>query len=338
MTVVSEKQENGAPAFEEIAPGLWLLPLPLPAGHMPFVLCYLIEDSAGGVHVVDPGWDSDSYWSAFERALRRIGKTVSDVASVIVTHLHSDHLGMAERLVRASGASIVLHRAEQSAVDQLLLERAGDPERSRIREQLALWGVPSVRSDELVAATMLNYTVSAISADVLLDDGDILPIAGRSMSTIWAPGHTKGSICLVEPDERLILTGDHVLPTVHPGIGLGGRGDSNPLRDYLHSLDVVSSYDDHHVLPGHGYRFTGLAARIDQTRRHHLRRSAEVAEVLESVARDDSDLGVDELTVWRVAERVRWSAGWSGLSGPYLQAALNQIAMHIDYLRIIPQE
>ncbi|CAN5276449.1 MBL fold metallo-hydrolase [soil metagenome] len=330
--MVSEKDQKPVPSFEQVSPGLWLLPLPLPAGHMPFVLTYLIEDSAGDIHIVDPGWDSDPYWTTIERALQHVGKGVSDVASVIVTHLHSDHLGMAQRLSRASGGSIVLHRVEQNAVDQLLRERADDPGHARVREQLAQWGVPRERSDELVAATTLNYTVSAISADVLLDDGDALAIAGRSMSAIWTPGHTRGSMCLVEPDAQLILTGDHVLPTVHPGLGLGGRGDSSPLSDYLRSLDTVAAFDDHEVLPGHGHRFTGLAARIDQTRHHHLRRSAEVATALEAFSDGASGAGGGGLTVWRVAQSVRWSAGWGGMTGPYLQAALNQIAMHIEYL------
>ena len=40
----------------------------------------------------------------------------------------------------------------------------------------------------------------------------------------------------------LLFTGDHVLPTVFPGLGLGGATPSNPLADYLSSVDALRPY------------------------------------------------------------------------------------------------
>ncbi len=66
-------------------------------------------------------------------------------------------------------------------------------------------------------------------ADLLVEDGDVLPIAGREVRALWTPGHTAGHLCLVDEGDGLLFTGDHVLPRINPGIGLGGRTATNPL-------------------------------------------------------------------------------------------------------------
>ena len=97
--------------------------------------------------------------------------------------------------------------------------------------------------------------VDPVTADVLLEDGDRLDIAGRDLVVVHTPGHTAGSICVVDAEHRTIFTGDHLLPDQFPGIGVDGNLGGNPVRDYLHSLERILEFADHEVLPGHGWRF-----------------------------------------------------------------------------------
>ena len=53
---------------------------------------------------------------------------------------------------------------------------------------------------------------------------------------------------------------------------------------------------------------------------HQLERAREVASVL------------DEPTIWDIASRLTWTAGWDGLHGFQLLSALTQTAMHRDYV------
>jgi glyoxylase-like metal-dependent hydrolase (beta-lactamase superfamily II) len=162
-----------------------------------------------------------------------------------------------------------------------------------------------------------------IAADVLVSDGDILDIPGRVVQVVHTPGHTAGHICLVDPDARLVFTGDHVLPTVNPGLGLGGATTTNPIVDYLTSLGRIAAFDDFEVGPGHEYVFRGLAARCSELREHHLRRSREVAAAL---AADPL------LSVSGIASRLTWTDGWENLEGSRLESAIAQTAMHRDFL------
>jgi hypothetical protein len=77
------------------------------------------------------------------------------------------------------------------------------------------------------------------------------------------------------------------------------------------------------VLPGHGARFHGVAARATQIADRHRRRSAEIAAL---AATDEG------ATVWQIASRVTWTGGWESLSGFVLLSALSQTEMHLRHL------
>ena len=303
-----------------LGPGIRALQVAMPGGHIPYSLCYLIEDDRGNVHIVDPGWSSDDNWASLTRALAASGHGVDDIASVIVTHLHPDHLGMADRVRAASGASLVLHEREQAALEAM----AGRAPAESAEHRFDVWGVPAERMPELELTAERPPMDAQLPADVLVTDGELLDIPGRAIRVVLTPGHTPGHSCLVDAEDGLVFTGDHVLPTINPGLGLGGETATNPIGDYLASLERIAVFDEHQVCPGHEYVFRGLAARCATTAEHHLRRSREVAERM----RSDGDP-----TVWQVASELTWTAGWANLNGFYLLSALAQTAMHLDFVR-----
>lgn len=305
------------PDLERVRENVWAMPMPMPWGSVPYSLTYFIRDSGGGVHVVDPGYASVDNWGVMAFSLRSIGHSLTDVASIVVSHLHVDHAGLAERLRKSSGARIIMHRDEQSALDHLV-----DTDHTKL--ECDVWGVPSDRRTEIDNVGLASEAYPAFTADELVDDGDVIDVPGRDLSVIHTPGHTTGSMCLRLAGESIIFSGDHVLPAVYPGLGLGGDNGRNPIADYLSSLERIALYDDHEVLPGHGYRFTGLAQRAERTAAHHRRRTSEVARVL---------LNKPNATVWEIAGQLTWTAGWESMRGFYLQSALSQTAMHMDYVR-----
>jgi glyoxylase-like metal-dependent hydrolase (beta-lactamase superfamily II) len=158
--------------------------------------------------------------------------------------------------------------------------------------------------------------------DLLLEDGDPVPLAGRQLRVIWTPGHTPGHLCVRELDARLLLTGDHVLPRITPNVGLHPASDGPVLADFVGSLAKVGEYDDHDALPAHEYRFRGLRARTLQLQAHHERRCQEIAEVV-------AELG--DPTLWQLAERLTWSRPWAEI-GPMRFAAIAETTAHVRHL------
>src|SRR3712207_2386918 len=70
---------------------------------------YLIEDG-GRLTVVDTGVPTS--WESFEDALVRIGRVPSDVAAIVLTHGHFDHVGFAEKARKRLGVPVMVHEAD----------------------------------------------------------------------------------------------------------------------------------------------------------------------------------------------------------------------------------
>jgi glyoxylase-like metal-dependent hydrolase (beta-lactamase superfamily II) len=101
-----------------------------------------------------------------------------------------------------------------------------------------------------------------------VEDADRLELGGRSWISLHTPGHTIDHLCLYDPDAGVLLSGDHVLPTITPHIsGVGPIVD--PLDEFFRSLERVAEFDGSLVLPAHGLQFSNLAERTVAIRHHH---------------------------------------------------------------------
>lgn len=314
-------EHEEAPPVEKVREGIWSIANPMPrvSNGLAATLCYLIEGSDGAVHIIDAGINHDAGFEAVRQGIEQTGHTLDDLATIAVTHLHTDHLGMAARLREASGARIALHSREQWALDNaeelnLVVDEA----------KLAEWGVPEERkAEQLAVRADTAHPEEAVHAELLLESGDELPIASRHLRVLPTPGHTPGSMSIVAPEEKLVFTGDALLPVTHTGIGLGGAV-ADPVGDYLRSMRDLAEYEDYEACPGHEFRFTAIVERCKTNGEHQLRRSREVAAIV--AAEPDA-------TVWQIASRLHWTAGFDGLKNFYLRSALAQTVMHRDFVR-----
>lgn len=310
------------PPVEEVRPGIWTIAVPFRSGVADATLAYVVEGADGVLTVIDPGWASDDGPEVLRAGLRDIGRSVDDIGLVVVTHLHADHLGAAAAIRRASGARVAMHRLEVEA-----LRREHDDAVANDAD-IATWGVPDDLRAGVVAAwgsgrrIGLGRTEEPL-ADLLVEDGDLLPVAGRGLRVLWTPGHTAGHLCFVDVEDGLLFTGDHVLPRINSGIGLGGRTGANPLGQYLDSLVRLEGYGDLEVCPGHEYRFRDVVTRVRALVRHREERTCHVAGALDDLSSP---------TLFEVASRVPFSGGIDSMSGFLLASALTQTAFHVDLL------
>src|SRR5690349_4383746 len=110
-------------------------------------------------------------------------------------------------------------------------------------------------------------------------------------------------MCLADADRGLLYTGDHVLRTIPPGLGVGGDGDRNARDPYLGTIPGLLRFADHQICPGHEFRFYGLSDRLAEiVARHQSRRVCAHLAVARGTA-----------TTWEVASQLESSAGWGGL-------------------------
>jgi glyoxylase-like metal-dependent hydrolase (beta-lactamase superfamily II) len=115
-----------------------------------------------------------------------------------------------------------------------------------------------------------------------------------AFKVIWTPGHSAGHICLYDKRNKVLLSGDHVLPHITPSVGLHVRTTSNPLADYLDSLKRIGERGYRFAMPAHGEPFLDPSSRVARIVRHHEFRLRACVDAL----------GRETLTGWDVTPRV----------------------------------
>jgi glyoxylase-like metal-dependent hydrolase (beta-lactamase superfamily II) len=174
--------------------------------------CYLVSNGDRAV-AVDPGGDP----AAVVRHLENNGLTLE---TVVLTHLHCDHLYGVQALAEATGAPVLASEKDRSLMDT---EIGGG----------GLMGLPRVAPFEFQD----------------LPPGE-RELAGLPCTVLPTPGHSGGSVSLYFPDRGAVLVGDLLFyrsigRTDFPG------GDLQTLQQSVKER-IFTLPEDTEVYPGHG--------------------------------------------------------------------------------------
>lgn len=286
------------------------LPVPFP---LKFIASYLIEGE-GGWTIIDPGFDYPPAREAWESEAARMGLDLErDVARIIVTHLHPDHIGLARWLEGRSGAPVWMLEGEISNA-----RHVWDPARSTdgfVRYMMS-HGMDRATAGDTAATTRLGVRLPERLVPLRPDDR--IELGGSEARVIHTPGHSDFHFVLHDERRRLLFGGDHLLLKITPNIGLWTYTAPRPLERYLGSIKGLRGLDADLVLPGHGPLFHDLDERIDELVLHHEERLSVMRGALEE----------GPATAFEVARRV-----FSGeLSDHQLRFALAETIAHLEHL------
>jgi len=177
--------------------------------------CYFVyEEGKSRVLFIDPA-DQGGY---IYNALQERG---FEVAGILLTHGHFDHIWGLEELRRLSGAKVYAYEGER----------------------------------ELMGDVGLNVSATAgrpcaVDADVYGKDGEEITVEGITCRLIATPGHTGGSCCYYFPEGGFVVSGD-TLFAQSVGRTDFPTGDMGQLvRSIREKLFLLP--DETRVYPGHG--------------------------------------------------------------------------------------
>jgi len=155
---------NSPDALNATADGTWTLELEMPSGAAERSRCVILRDESGLI-VVDPGCPTDRNWETLLSAIGYLGAGTEPIALVVATHMHPDHIGLADRLRAHSGSRLALGRIEATAMTALDVE---DP----VETEFESWGAPASVHEELRVVEATRHARRPVVPDLLLDDGD----------------------------------------------------------------------------------------------------------------------------------------------------------------------
>src|SRR6185295_1458693 len=198
-----------------------------------------------------------------ERTLDQIDRRLDDVRLVVCTHAHSDHYGLAAPVVERAGCELWMHPRHEHMTAGM-----SDPERSLERrvevarqsgvplEPLRQWAEQRRDQNPGIAAVIEPHRELVPGVEVETDHG--------AWSVHYTPGHAPSHVVLFQAEQRLLLSGDHLLGRVSPYFDYGWTPD--PVAEFLDGLDTVDALDARLCIPGNGRPFGDVPARIEANR------------------------------------------------------------------------
>jgi len=225
-----------------------------------FTNWYLVE-ADGAVTVVDAGVPTS--WASLQRAMGELGRTLGDVAAVVLTHAHFDHMGFAERARLELGVPVWVHTND--------VPLAGHPlQYAHERSPLRYLSRPGFRRVLAAFLRTRAFFPRPLHDMRRFHDGDLLDVPGAPCA-VFTPGHTLGHCALHFPDRGAVIAGDSIV-TLNPYTGgtgpqiVAGAATADSVRA-LESLDRLRELEAGVLLPGHGEPWTGgLDAAVEAAR------------------------------------------------------------------------
>jgi len=271
------------PAYGELTdvlPGLFWVRLPMPT--LPnHVNCWLLDDGPGWT-LVDCGLNTDDSFEIWDKLWRGLLRS-RPLQSLVLTHAHLDHAGLAAFLVKEMKCAVRLPLAEWLNGWKIWHEREEPPD-----EQFAGFMKRNGASADDVAQIMGTLRrpsylgLRPVREFIRIRDGDIVAMGRREWRVITAGGHSVEHALFYCESDKLLIAGDQVLSHMTPSVIVpSAQPEANPMQEYLDSLMRLETLPpDTLVLPSHGLPFRGLHLRLAQMREHHLARLDDVASVV----------------------------------------------------------
>ncbi len=257
-----------------------------------FVSLYLfkVEDK---IILIDSGLNMGNWDKTLFSAFQDINYSIKDIDYCIITHIHSDHMGLVKILKRKNPElKILMHdiahellkwETNEAKMNELVLEA------KKVANQLVRYGLEEEQREKIVQFfTYWPKFLQYQKPDIVLHDGDRIL---NNLEVVWTPGHSFGHICIFNSEKQYLYSGDHILSRITPHIGnyvvpkfLAQRYKDydldNILKHYLNSLDRIDKLNPKIIFPGHQEIIYNPHERIKQIKEHHRKRLTEISNLI----------------------------------------------------------
>ena len=192
---------------------------------------YIVSNNE--IFLVDTGMPGKS-GEIIDYVKNELKRDPNEIKTIVVTHHHYDHTGNLDKLKNITGAKVAIHSADADYIS------------GKKSQHGSLFMIP------IVIFMKIIYRSKPVKADILLQDGDQI----GDYRVIHTPGHTSGSICLYNPDNKVIFVGDNLM---YSNNKIEGPRILHEPEKYKNSMEKLRNLDIDVILTGHGEPITSEA-------------------------------------------------------------------------------
>ena len=257
------------PLLSPVAEGILRarMPLPFPPSE---VNVWLIEDGDGWA-AIDAGLGDQKTLAIWEEILADPLLGGRPLTKLVVTHAHSDHAGAAGLLADQFHLSPYLTRTEWLQWRLTASETPAETRRYQVAH-LQQAGCSASLVEDFASRPLTPPGMTPPPRGYRrVADGEFLKIGGRTWALMTGEGHSAEQLMLLQPDSKVFIVADQVLPRITPFVGVTARDpEGDPLSGYLASLERLRGMPaDILALPSHGEPYHDVSARVEKIRAHH---------------------------------------------------------------------
>ena len=197
---------------------------------------YLIKNGNESI-LVDAG--NKNKGKKILRIMRNHGINPEDIALIVITHCHYDHVGSLHYLKEKTGACVLVHHQEAENLKNGFLDL---PDGTNLLSMFLVWLGRSLQS--------FMGKFHPVQPDIAIEQRYDPDINGINCYVIPTPGHTEGSLSLIFEDEAAFV-GDaafNIFRKVYPPF-------ANNRQKLLESWEFLLNTKVKYIFPGHGRRF-----------------------------------------------------------------------------------
>lgn len=305
---------------EEIYKNIYRIGVALPGNPLKELNSYFIrgEDDDHDI-LIDAGFRRTICQEALEEGLKQIGSETAR-RQMLVTHLHSDHSGMADLFV-GPGQPVYMSETDLSYLSRLYTQELSGTRYNRFIEE----GFSAELLEEMYKKNpAFTEGIPSLNGFVPVKDKEEIRVGEYILQSILVPGHTPGNTMYYIKDKKIMFTGDHILFDISPNITYW-PGVPDSLGSYLDSLNKALEYDVEIAFPGH--RQTGdYKERIKALLIHHERRLANAMSIIEQYPGKNA-YDITGLMKWKIHAR-----NWEEFPVVQKWFAVGECLAHLDYL------
>jgi glyoxylase-like metal-dependent hydrolase (beta-lactamase superfamily II) len=184
---------------------------------------YVLSDETGQCVIIDPGCETNA--EKMELVNFLTDNSLAPV-QILLTHAHIDHVLGNNFISGKYGLKIAMNKIEERILQSAQV----------IGE---MWGIKVEPSPD---------------AEIFLNEGDIVEFGNSKLEIVFTPGHSPGSICFYNRDQKFIIGGDVLFNGSIGRTDLPGGDYGTLVESIRHKLFVFD--DDFKVYPGHGTHTT----------------------------------------------------------------------------------